>query len=306
MKAFAFILLAFFTVTISNGCKNKTDLDANGVPQTLKIGIFGGENPGLVKSVYEPIRQYLSRELHMPVEIIYTTDYTAVIEALKAKKVHMADLSPFSYIIAKKNTAISPIIVLGADGKPSMYSSSIITAAHSGINSMADVKARSKSLTLCFVEPASASGHLIPRAYLNTIGLNPDTAFKQTLFAGGHLASVFTVKSGKVDLGCTSKMIMDIMASRGMIKDGDMRILWTSPPIVSEPVVVRNDLGKDFIKKIQDAYLNMDKHAPEVLHNYLKVLLKDNSKLSYMVAQDSFYNGLRKIAGGVKDLKLAN
>ena len=99
---------------------------------------------------------------------------------------------------------------------------------------------------------------------------------------------------------------MDIMVSRGMIKDGDIRILWTSPPIVSEPVVVRNDLGKDFIKKIQDAYLNMDKHAPEVLHNYLKVLLKDNSKLSYMVAQDSFYNGLRKIAGGVKDLKLAN
>src|ERR1700743_2906360 len=127
MKPF---IIVFFLIAIlaSAGCKNKTDLDANGVPQTLKIGIFGGENPGQVKSVYDPIRQYLSRELHMPVEIIYTTDYTAVIEALKAKKVHMADLSPFSYIIAKKNTAITPIIVLGADGKPSMYSSRIITA----------------------------------------------------------------------------------------------------------------------------------------------------------------------------------
>ena len=80
MKPF---IIVFFLIAIlaSAGCKNKTDLDANGVPQTLKIGIFGGENPGLVKSVYEPIRQYLSRELHMPVEIIYTTDYTAVIEA---------------------------------------------------------------------------------------------------------------------------------------------------------------------------------------------------------------------------------
>lgn len=299
----AIILIATVAVT---GCKNKAALNDGGVPQTLEIAIFAGESPGLVKSIYEPIRKYLSSELHMPVEIIYTTDYTAVIEALKSKKVHMADLSPFSYIIAKKNTAITPIIVLGADGKPSMYSSSIVTGMHSGINSMADVKARAKNLTLCFVEPASASGHLVPRAYLNMIGLNPDTAFKQTLFADGHLASVYTVKSGKADIGCTSKMVLDIMVHRGMIKDGDIKILWTSAAIVSDPVVVRSDLNKDLVKKIQDAYLNMDKHAPEVLHNYLKVLLKDNSKLSYMVAQDSFYDGLRTIAGVVKDLKLAN
>jgi phosphonate transport system substrate-binding protein len=218
----------------------------------------------------------------------------------------MAYLSSFAYVIASKNVPITPIVVLGAEGKPSMYYSNIITGGHSGINSMADVKARSKSLTLCFVDPASAPGHLIPRAYLTSIGLNPDTAFKQTLFAGGHLASVYSVRSGKVDIGCTTKIALDVMESRGMIKNGDVKILWTSDAIVSEPIVVRADINKDFAKKVQNAYLDMGRDAPQVLHNYLKVFVKDYANLSFIAAQDSFYNGIRKIAGGVKDLKLAN
>ncbi len=50
MKAFAFILLAFFAVTMINGCKNKADLDANGIPDKLLIGSYGGDNPAQTKA----------------------------------------------------------------------------------------------------------------------------------------------------------------------------------------------------------------------------------------------------------------
>jgi phosphonate transport system substrate-binding protein len=288
------------------GCKNKASLNDQGIPKTLIVAVFGSEDPRLVRAVYEPVGKYLSKKLNMPVEMLYTTDYAAVIEALKAQKVHMAYLSPFSYVIASKTANITPIIVLGSGGKPSMYYSNIITRPGSGINSMADVKARSKSLSLCFVDPESASGHLVPRAYLTSIGLNPDTAFKSTIFAGGHLASVYTVKSGKADIGCTAKLVLDIMQTRGMLKKDDIKILWTSDAIVSDPVVVSNYLNKDIAKKIQKAYLTMGTDAPAVLNNYLKILTMDKKNISFMVAQDSFYNGVRKIAGGVKDLKLNN
>jgi len=297
---FGFLLIIAFA-----GCKNKASLDDRGMPKTLMVAVFGSEDPRLIRALYEPVGKYLQKKLGIPVEMVYTTDYAAVIEALKAKKVHMAYLSPFSYIIAAKNANITPIIVLGAGGKPSMYYSNIITSTKSGINSMAEVKARAKSLSICFVDPESASGHLVPRAYLTSIGLNPDTAFKETIFAGGHLASVYTVKSGKVDIGCTAKLVLDIMVSKGMLKKDDIKILWTSDAIVSDPVVVSNDLNKDLAKKIQSAYLSMGTDAPEVLHHLLKMLTMDKN-LSFMVAQDSFYNGVRKIAGGIKDLKLNN
>ena len=223
MKKFITVISLLVTIALA-GCKNKASLDDKGIPKKLLIAVFGSEDPRLVRALYEPIGKYLEKKLGIPVEMIYTTDYAAVIEALKAKKVHMAYLSPFSYIIAKKNANISPIIVLGGGGKPSMYYSNIITRNGSGINSMADVKARSKSLSLCFVDPESASGHLVPRAYLTSIGLNPDTAFKSTIFAGGHLASVYTVKSGKADIGCTAKLALDIMVSKGRLKKDDIKI----------------------------------------------------------------------------------
>ena len=296
----AFLLL---TVLFAAGCKSKTALDSNGVPQTLTIAVFGGEDPKMIKEMYVPIRDYLSKKLNMPVEMLFTTDYTAVIEALKSKKAHMAVLSPFSYIIATRATQITPIVVLAYNGVPFSYQSVLITSSQSNIKTIADLKANAKKLTLCFVDPASASGHLIPRAYLTSIGLNPDSAFKETMFAGGHLASVLSVKSRKVDVGCTTTLVFGVMMDKGLIKKDDINVLWTSPPIVSDPIVVINDLNKDLIKKIQDAYLHMD---PVIIHNYTKVFLKDTLTRSFMVGNDTMYNGLRRIANGVKDLKQNN
>jgi phosphonate transport system substrate-binding protein len=179
----------------------------------------------------------------------------------------------------------------------------IIANAHGNIKTMDDVKAHSKNLVLGFVEPASASGHLIPRAYLNAIGLNPDTAFKQTIFAGNHLTSVLSVKSGKTDIGCTTNLIFMLMTKAKMINDGDIRVLWTSDPIVSDPIVVKSDINKDLQKRIQQAYLDMNKERPEILKAYVKIFIKDTTRRSYMVANDTLYNGLRKIAGSIKSLK---
>jgi phosphonate transport system substrate-binding protein len=302
MKAFITVITLIIIVSFS-GCKDKAALNDKGIPKTLLIAVNAGEAPNLIKPMFVPIRKYLEKQLGMPVEMVFSTDYTAVIEALKSKKVHMAYISPFSYVIATRVTKLKPLVMLGANGKPSMYYSIIITGKNSTLKSMADVKVRSKSLNFCFVEPASASGHLIPRGYLNSIGIDPDKDFKQTIFAGGHLASVLSVKSGKVDVGATTKMVLGIMVDKGLIKKDDVNILWTSDAIVTEPIVVRSDLNADLAKKIQDAYLNMKTNDPKVLHDYITTFSKDHAEVSYMVAQDSFYNGLRKIAGGIKEMK---
>ncbi|MFC0512785.1 phosphate/phosphite/phosphonate ABC transporter substrate-binding protein [Mucilaginibacter angelicae] len=297
------IIIALIALTAFSACKNKTELDSNGMPQTLTIAVVQAEGIDEIKKVREQIRDYLQEKLKMPVELIYSNDYTGVIEALRANKAHMADMQPFAYVIASRTLKLNPLVTLGNNGKPSTYKSVIISNAHGNIKTMDDVKARSKNLTLAFVEPASASGHLIPRAYLNSIGLNPDTAFKQTIFAGNHLTSVLSVKSGKVDIGCTTNLVFMLMTKAKMINDGDIRVLWTSDPIVSDPVVIKNEVNKDLQKRIQQAYLDMNKERPEILKAYVKIFIKDTTRRSYMVANDTLYNGLRKIAGSIKSLK---
>jgi phosphonate transport system substrate-binding protein len=284
-------------------CDKPGAVDSNGMPKKLILATVAAENINQVKEVREKVRAILEKKLGMPVEMIQTNDYTGVIEALKAKKVHMADIPPFAYVIATRAMKLNPLVTIGQDGKAFTYQSVIISNAHSNIKTMADVKANAKNLTLAFVDPASTSGHLIPRAYLNTIGLNPDNAFKQTIFAGNHLAAVLAVKSGKVDVACTTSVIFNLMKQQKMIADGDVRVLWTSDPIVAQPIVVRDDVNKDFAKKIQDAYLSINTEEPELLRKYVKIFLPTAKSAGFVIVRDSDYNGLRKIAAGVKDLK---
>jgi phosphonate transport system substrate-binding protein len=300
----ALITAIFLIALISlGGCKNKGAVDSNGMPKTLMIGVVQTDSFDQIKKIREQMRKYLEKKLGIPVELVFSTDYSGVIEALKANKVHVANLPPFAYVIITRTMPLTPIVTLGNNGKPSTYHSVIIVNGHSNLKNMADVKAQAKNLTFCFVDPASTSGHLVPRGYLNTIGLNPDNAFKQTVFAGTHPASVLSVKSGKIDVGCTTDMVFKIMMQSKMLKEGDVRVIWTSDPIVSDPIVVRNDVNKEFTKKIQKAYLDMNTDAPAILKSYVKLFLKDTANRSYMVAQDSMYNGLRKIAAGITDLK---
>ncbi|HEY4325563.1 MAG TPA: phosphate/phosphite/phosphonate ABC transporter substrate-binding protein [Mucilaginibacter sp.] len=299
-------LVFFITLLALSSCGNSTSLDANGIPGKLVIAVYaGGDNPAGVKSAVEPLKDYLGKKLGVDVDFDFTTDYTAAIEALRSKKVHIAYLSPFSYVLASQAHDITPIVTIGEDGKPALYHSIIFTNTKTGLNSMEDVKARAKSLTLCFADPASTSGHLIPRAYLVTLGLNPDNAFKQTIFAGSHPASVLSVASGKIDVGCsTTEYGLELLERKGIVKKEQIKVLWQSDPIVSSPIVARNDLNKDFVKKIQSLYLNMAKDNPAIFKAYISLYHTHAEKLSYMTVQDSMYNGLRKIAGGIKDLSL--
>lgn len=306
MKKLIACLFLLGALMISGGCRNSADLDANGIPAKLFFAMYGSDDPGALKGAIKPMQRYLEKKLGMPIEFIYTTDYTSVIEALRTKKVHIAYLSPFSYVLASQKHDITPIITTGEDGTQSMYHSTIFTGIHSGINSIADLKAKARNITLCFADPASTSGHLIPRAYLTTIGLNPDkNVFKETIFAGNHVASVLSVLSGKVDVGCAATEYgLEIAERKGLVKADQIRVLWQSKPIVGSPIVARNDLNKELVKKIQTLYVNLAKDEPGIFLPYMKLLHSQPESYSYMTVQDSMYNGIRAIASGIKDLNV--
>lgn len=296
------LLMAFWLT----GCQqDKTALDANGIPKTLIIAAPNGGVPDLAKSRLEPMRIYLEKKLGIPVEFIFTTEYTGVIEGLRAKKVHMAMMTPFAYVLASQSHDLTPMVAIGENGQPTMYHSVIFTNKKTGLKNMDDVKRRAKSLTLCFSDPASTSGHLVPSAYLTSIGLNPDNAFKETMFAGSHPAAVLTVKSGKIDLGCTTvEYGIEMLERMKMLNPNDVVVLWKSEPIASEPVVMRSDINPQFTKKVKDIFLNMAKDNPSALNIYLKAYMQHPERLSFMAIQDSMYNSLRKVVSGTKNMAL--
>lgn len=297
MKKLLFVCA--LVVSVFAGCRSKMALDENGNPRTLLVAIYEGDNPGEVTKALGYTRDYLSRKLGIPVEFQKSSDYSSVIEALLTKKVHMAYLSPFPYVLATQKQKLVPMVAPGMDGKPEMYHSIIFTNPSTGLHSMDDVKARSHSLTLCFADPASTSGHLVPAAYLTSIGLDPKSAFKQAMFAGSHYASMLSVKSGKIDVGCSFNYSLDKMIREKMIAPRDLVVLWTSDPIVQSPIVMRSDINPAFTEKVKNAYLRMNVEDTLAFRTYMNMYHPQQSdRLEYIPVDDSAFNGLRKIMQG--------
>ncbi len=301
-KKILFLLLASLGLLLGS-CSSRKDLDEDGVPVKLIAAVTPGEDPEQTLQKMEPIRLYLEKKLGIDITFIKATDYTAVIEAVRAKKVHVAFMSPFSFVLASEKIKLRPLVSLGSNGQPRMYRSILMTQSKSSIASMEDVKMKAKQLSLAFTDPASTSGHLVPRAYLTSIGLNPDNAFRQTLFASSHVASIMTVKSGKADLGCTFLDTYNRVVANGLLKPEEIRILWTSEPIVSGPVVIREDISQDFAEKLKNALLSIPKEDPEAWAVYKSATFAKDTTFVYVETQDSLFNGLRKIASGIKELK---
>jgi len=297
-----------FGVTLmlsAGGCKNKLALDAEGNPNTLVVGVVEQDNVAEQSVVLEKVRHYLEKELDIKVEFFKSSDYTSVIEAMLTKKVHMAYMGPFAYVLATAKQPLVPLVAPGMNGRPVNYRSIIFTNPGTGLKTMDEVKARAKRLTLCFADPGSTSGHLVPRAYLTSIGLDPKTAFKETMFAGSHFASLLAVKGGKVDVGCAFEFAYNKLLRQKMFKPGDLVVLWWSDPIVESPIVMRPDINPKFTERVREAYLNMRQEAPDVFKAYISMYDPGRAdSISYVRIDDSAYNGLRKIAAGIDIINL--
>ena len=84
------ILVVFLgLIIILTGCQTGTT-EKDGEIKVLKMGLIPADDADEMLRSYEPIKEYLSEKLGIPVEIQVTSDYTAAIEAMRAKHIDIA------------------------------------------------------------------------------------------------------------------------------------------------------------------------------------------------------------------------
>ncbi len=287
MRTKSILVLLVCMAIILAGCQGGTDTtNQGGEIEVLRMGLIPADDAEEMLRDYEPIKEYLSEELGIPVEIMVTSDYTAAIEAMRSKHIDMAWFGPFSYVIAA-NVAGAEAIVNGvrrSDGR-SDYHSIIITRADSGIETLEDLKGKS----FAFVDPASTSGNLIPRKMLIDNGIDPDNDFSMSYYAGTHNAVEYAVANGNVDAGVDSDNSYDRMVEAGEIDPEINKIIYTSEPIPGSPIVVRGDLPTELKQKIQDALIAMDEQTLHQVSGWGDIA-------RYQKVSDSDYDIIRETA----------
>lgn len=276
----------------------------------------GSEKPAILRFAYNPtaddiqasntryqrLKDYLAKALKMPVDLVQASGYGPTIEAMRANRIDVATMGPLSYLIAVQKAGAEALALPGNSAGPLTYRSCFIVRADSPIHTLEELIRDTKKYTISFVDPASTSGHLIPRVFLESKGLDVEKDFRKMFFSTSHPLSLYTVTGGKVDVAATMPSMIRAMEDNGKLKAGEIRILWESQDIPGSPVTIRKALPDSFKKEVLAAFVGLAKADPE-LAAALQVTTK-HKDFQYYPANDSMYDGLRAIAKDLKNVKI--
>lgn len=250
-------------------------------PSTLRVALLPDENASSLIQNAQPLKQYLEKALNKPVEIIVTTDYSSMIEAMRFGRIDVGYFGPFSYVLAKsKAPKIEPFAVGVEKGRP-FYHSVLIATAAGPVKTLADVRGK----PFGFGDQASTSSHLAPRAHLlKKAGLDGEKDY-QPVHLGTHDAVARAVEAGQVPAGALSKAIFDKLVEKGSINPAKLIILDQSAPIPNYPIVMQGNLDPKLKEAIRNAFLTTtDK---EVLKAFRAEGFRPTTDQAYDVLRDT-------------------
>ena len=103
-------------------------------PETISIGMLPGGSPLVIEKESFTMADKLQQRIGRPVQVYISKNYTAMIEALKNKKVDFAVLSSMTYVMAEKETELKVLLKKTWSNSP-FYYSAIVTNKNSKIHS---------------------------------------------------------------------------------------------------------------------------------------------------------------------------
>jgi len=230
---------------------------SNPDPETLKVALLPDENASTVIKNNKPLEIYLEKELGKKIELVVTTDYSSMIEAMRHGRIDMAYFGPLSYVLAKQKSDIEPFAAMKQKGSTT-YQSVLIANTGAGIAKISDIVNKN----VAYGDKASTSSHLIPKSILAENGLKAGENYREH-FAGAHDAVAMAVQNGHAQAGGVSKPIFESLVQRGLVDANKVKGFAESKPYPQYPWTMRSNLKPELKEKIRAAFLNLK--DPEVL-----------------------------------------
>lgn len=220
-------------------------------PKTLYLGFVPQGNAVFMVRKWQPLADYLSKQLDMPVEMVFRSTYQEIITALVNAEIDICFTGAYMYILASEEADIRPLVRRKKFGTSS-YSSIIIVRKDSGINAIEDLKGKS----FAFASKRSTSGYLLPNAMMRQRGIGkPESYFSKVIHTETHDSALLAVHTGNVVGAAIS--ITRWRPEKKEIKD--LKMIWKSEPLYLGPVSVRGSLDSDLREAVKAALLQVGK-----------------------------------------------
>jgi phosphonate transport system substrate-binding protein len=242
--------------------------------QEINFGVIATDSASTQRERWEPFFRDMEKKTGLTIKSFYAPDYAGVIEAMRFNKVQVAWYGNKAAMEAvdRSNGEIFAQVMY-TDGTFG-YHGLLIAHKDSPYNTVDDVLKNSKNINFSIGDPNSTSGFLIPTFYVFAKnGVDHRTAFK-TVRNASHGANLQAVLAKQVDVATNNTEDLGKLEATKPDLASQVKVLWKSPLIPSDPFVYRKDLDPAIKTKLKNFVLGYAKTDPQekailkVIYNY--------------------------------------
>lgn len=227
--------------------------------QNVNFGIISTESTQNLKADWKPLIEDMQKQTGLKVTAFFAPDYAGIIEGMRFNKVQIAWLGNKSAMEAvdRANGEVFAQMV-NADGTQGYYSH-LIVHKDSPLASVDDVLKNAKNLAFGNGDPNSTSGFLVPGFYVFAKNkVDAKSAFK-VVRSANHETNALAVANKQVDVATNNSENLEKIKERQPAKFADIKVVWTSPLIPLDPLVMHKDLPEATKTKIRNFFVNYAK-----------------------------------------------
>jgi phosphonate transport system substrate-binding protein len=227
----------------------------------LVMGLASTDSKEFLLESWQPMLDDLSNALGRQVKAVALDDYAGVIWYMATGRAQIAWLGNKAAIEAV-DRAGAEVLVQSRNRHGAGYNAHLITRREAPWNCEEDVLAHSEKIEFGIGDPNSTSGYTVPSYYLfDAAGIDPHRAFKR-LVHHNHEENLLAVASGELDVATSNNLALARFKARFPDLYPRIKVIWTSPLIPSDPVLVRSDLDPALKADIRAFFLGYAKPGP--------------------------------------------
>lgn len=221
------------------------------MPEEINFGIISTESTSALESSFGPFLDDMGKSLGVKVNTFFASDYAGVIEGMRFGKVDVAWFGNKSAIEAVDRAGGEVFAQTIKDDGSKGYYSLLIAHKDAKVNSLEDVLACDKTLTFGNGDPNSTSGFAIPGYYVWALNnKEPEDCFARVTNSN-HEGNAMAVANGKVDVATNNtESIYARLGKTNPEAAANIKEIWRSPMIPSDPMVWRKELSEEAKQKI--------------------------------------------------------
>lgn len=258
----------------------------------IRIGVIPKKPMKTLIQEYQPLIQYLDKNLNIPVEIMPAESYNSVVQALVSGGIDIAWLGPASYLIAHAQEpsieAFASLTIEKGHYTPAgnYYYSILLVRSDSNIKNVHQLKGKN----VAFSEPSSTSGAILPRRVFSALANgNLENFFGSLVYTGSHDRSIDALLDKRIDAAFVASVRADDYIKKNKMQAEQLTVLWKSAPLHYDPYVFSALICENL--KTQIKHLLLDNG--QELHSFLE----SQQAIGFAPVNHSNYENVLAISG---------